>query len=902
MKKNVEILAPAGEMESLRQAVFAGCDAVYVGGSRFGARAQAVNFDQKQMLEALDFVHLHGKKLYMTVNTLLKEQELERELLPYILPYYEAGLDGVIVQDLGVLSLLHQKLPQLPLHASTQLTLTGPNACNILKQFGITRVVPSRELSLDEIKWIKQETGLEIECFVQGALCLCYSGQCLMSSMIGGRSGNRGRCAQPCRKEYEISYSCHDVSRGAADKDMPGMSNKTSGTYLLSPKDLCTIEQIPDLIEAGIDSFKIEGRMKKPAYAAFTSHLYRKYSDIYLEKGREGFSKVIRSSEYEKDKRDLMDLYNRGGFTKGYYYQYHGTDMMAMNRGSHFGVCVGKVQRNAILLTEEIHGGDVLEIRDEQSQKPLLERTVPNQIQSLKPGQVFLNGKGKDGLPAKLKLEGKLVYRIRNEVLLEEIQLLSDQEPKRNVAGFFTAKVGEKAEFILSDETGVSVQIKSEQAVSEAKSQPVTEEKIISCLNKIQNIPYQYSHVQVHVEGNIFMPVGQINELRRNAFLAYEKEVLSHFHRETPDVICYDRENHDREKFEKSAEGKNDDAAKKPCFSLTFSKEEQVEAFCNLYQSGRLSGYEDEEFPSGNSLTALADVVSSEGGAMSKLHKQFGHEGHEEKVRSASVRPASWHDIHWKLALSSQDFSKSDLIRLRERIKQIDEHLSVGLVLPWIFRKKTQEAYQHVDFIGQMDFVRIHSLEQLGFMKTWYPSVVLEGDVGLYGMNQRTREFLWSQGILQLSAEIECNEQELSELGIEKDSLFVYGHLPLMQTVQCMVKNGIGCQKKKNGRHEYVLTDEKGSFFGCAYCEREKGEFGACECLNVLFNGVPIALHREALAVQKLNPKELRMDFTREDGKQTEQLIEQYYQAFVLGKKTELNIPITKGHFKRGIE
>ena len=198
----VELLAPAGSYESLRAAVNAGADAVYIGGSRFGARAYADNPDEDALLDGIRYCHLHGKKLYMTVNTLLKEEELEQELYSYLFPYYQAGLDGVIVQDFGVVQYLAEHFPKLPVHASTQMTITGCDSVRVLQRHGVTRVVPARELSLDEVQQIIEETGIEVETFVHGALCYCYSGQCLFSSMIGGRSGNRGRCAQPCRLPF----------------------------------------------------------------------------------------------------------------------------------------------------------------------------------------------------------------------------------------------------------------------------------------------------------------------------------------------------------------------------------------------------------------------------------------------------------------------------------------------------------------------------------------------------------------------------------------------------------------------------------------------------------------------------------------------------------------------------
>ncbi|MDE6064718.1 MAG: U32 family peptidase, partial [Lachnospiraceae bacterium] len=263
-EKRVELLAPAGNYEGFLGAVRAGADAVYLGGEKFGARAYADNFTGEEICRAISYAHLFGRKVYLTVNTLLKDTELS-ELPAYLEPFYEAGLDGVIVQDIGAFLLIRDTFPGLKLHVSTQMTVTGSHAAKKLKEMGADRIVPARELSLKEIEKLKQDTGLEMETFIHGAMCYCYSGQCLFSSILGGRSGNRGRCAQPCRLPYQIAEG--------------GQQKKE--TYPLSLKDLCSISFLPKLIAAGIDSFKIEGRMKKPEYTAGVTAIYRKYIDLY---------------------------------------------------------------------------------------------------------------------------------------------------------------------------------------------------------------------------------------------------------------------------------------------------------------------------------------------------------------------------------------------------------------------------------------------------------------------------------------------------------------------------------------------------------------------------------------------------------------------------------------------
>lgn len=299
----VELLAPAGNFEALKGAISAGADAVYLGGEAYGARAYAENFKKEEICAGIRLAHIFGVKIYLTVNTLVKEKELDG-LYEFLLPFYECGLDGVIVQDLGGLKYIREHFKDIKICASTQMSITGASGANLMKAEGCQQIVPARELSLEEIKRIKEETGISIECFIHGAMCYCYSGQCLFSSILGGRSGNRGRCAQPCRLPYEIKgeKSC----------------------YPLSMKDMCTLDMLPELIEAGIDSFKIEGRMKKAAYAAGVTAIYRKYIDLYNSNPE--------AYKIEKADKDLLySLYIRSEVENGYYHRKNGSEMITLS-------------------------------------------------------------------------------------------------------------------------------------------------------------------------------------------------------------------------------------------------------------------------------------------------------------------------------------------------------------------------------------------------------------------------------------------------------------------------------------------------------------------------------------------------------------------------------------------
>lgn len=486
-----ELLAPAGSFESMKAAVAAGADAVYVGGARFGARAYADNFTEEQLLEAVDYCHLHSCRLYLTVNTLLKDQELE-ELYDYLLPYYKQGLDAVIVQDMGVLLYIRQAFPDLDIHASTQMTLCGPEGARLLQEAGASRIVTSRELSLEEIKAIRRESTLEIESFVHGALCYCYSGQCLLSSMIGGRSGNRGRCAQPCRLPYKM---------------------RQGEGFLLSPKDICTLELLPRILEAGVYSLKIEGRMKRAEYTAGVVRIYRKYLDMFLLHGKKNY-KVS-----EEDKRQLMALYNRGGFSSGYYLTHNGKEMMSMKRANHFGTKAARVlsvQRNGAKLQamEELHKGDILETS-----------TVPQDVKQGGTLSVKLPSEALRGIKA-----GQILHRTRDAALLSELhRLYIETERKEKINGNLRISSGQPA--ILNVNLGRTKACAKGALPQPSISQPLRPEKLKTQLEKTGNTPFVFDHLEIEAEDGLFLPLQAINELRRDALDKLERKLTAAWNR-----------------------------------------------------------------------------------------------------------------------------------------------------------------------------------------------------------------------------------------------------------------------------------------------------------------------------------------------------------------------------------
>ncbi len=500
---SVEILAPGGSKEAVYAAIYSGADAVYTGMSRFSARAYADNPSVEELCRILDFAHINGKKIYLTVNTLLTEEELETELYDMLRPLYEQGLDAVIVQDFGVLDFIGEYFPDMAVHASTQMTLLTGEGANLLKPFGVTRVVPARELSIRDISRMRETTDLELEVFVHGAMCYCYSGQCMMSQAIGGRSGNRGVCAQPCRLPFAVK--------------------KGKPEHLLSTKDMCTLPRVGELIEAGVDSFKIEGRMKSPAYTAYTAHVYRTFADMALA----GRKPDDRELNWELER--LADLYNRGGFSQGYLFEKNKKDIVYLKKNGHFGVEVGRVikvnRKNLeIRLERAISYQDVLEIRN-MEQESVYEYTVKNGASA---GSVVC-ANYKKGSPV---MAGQKVYRRKNAALLQEIETMAEEGKKccrRECNGHFRASCGEPVRLEL--ECGNCRCEVLGPVAEKAKGRPVLPSDVEKRLRKTGESRFEFGELDVRLEEGIFLPLGSLAAMRRQAFACLEESLLAEYRR-----------------------------------------------------------------------------------------------------------------------------------------------------------------------------------------------------------------------------------------------------------------------------------------------------------------------------------------------------------------------------------
>jgi len=496
----VEILAPAGSMESLFAAINKGADAVYLGGNKFSARAYASNFNNDDMIKAVDYAHSYGVKIYVTLNTILKENEIE-EAVRYVGFLYEIGVDALIIQDLGLFKRIKEEYSEFELHASTQMTIHNGEGALFFKDKGFHRIVLSRELSLDEIKYISKDLGIETEIFVHGALCVSYSGQCLMSSMIGGRSGNRGRCAQPCRMEYKIK----------------GKETEYKKAYILSPKDTCTIENIDDIINTGTYSLKIEGRMKRPEYVAGVVENYKKAID-----------KCLYNKEFNvnKGKKELMQLFNRGGFSTAYLYENLGSDLITFDNPKNAGVYLGKVDINGeVTLKENISLGDGFRYKDKGFN--INKITLDNQ--EIKEASIGMKVKI---YPNNYK-NGDHLYKSSDKKLFESLEdALKPYNRKIGLKAEVLFKVGENLKINISY-LGKDYEFLGD-IVQKAEKKPLDKERIKEALMKSGETPFKIEKVKFIDFEEGFIRVADLNNLRREALENIQKSITKSYRRRRP--------------------------------------------------------------------------------------------------------------------------------------------------------------------------------------------------------------------------------------------------------------------------------------------------------------------------------------------------------------------------------
>ena len=491
--KKIELLAPAGDEEALKAAIMAGANAVYMGGSRFGARAFAGNFEDDKLIDAVDYAHQMGVKIYITANTIIKDEEIG-DFLNYIDFLYEIGVDAVILQDLGMIDIISKRIPDLELHASTQMTASTAQDVLFLKELGVSRVVLSRELSYDEISAIKTETNVEVEAFVHGALCVSYSGKCLFSSMNGMRSGNRGMCAQPCREPYKATVE----NKPLLDKE-----------YVFSTKDLNTLDILEYLIDAGIDSLKIEGRMKRSEYVFAVTSAYRQAIDNVIMKHEPSISSLdMNYSAVELDK-----VFNRD-FTKGYIGQDKGSKIMNHKFQKYVGKPVAKVieydrksKRLILELLDTLTKGDGLNTGEFVGR--ILKKDAI--VKSADKGEIIAIDSIKKFEP------GFIVYKTFDKIFMDDISSRMSRVKKIPIKAFVEIRNNNYPSLILNDYKGNTGEYKLEEYTTTALNKPTTRESIIDQIQKMGDTPFFVDSIEVSVDENIFIPIKTLNLLRREA-------------------------------------------------------------------------------------------------------------------------------------------------------------------------------------------------------------------------------------------------------------------------------------------------------------------------------------------------------------------------------------------------
>jgi putative protease len=529
--KTPELLAPAGGWESFIAAVQNGADAVYLGGRMFSARRKAVNFENQEIARAIEYAHIRGVKVYVTVNILIADREME-EAAGFLLYLYNAGADAVIVQDLGLASLAREVVPGLELHASTQMTIHNLPGIELLSGAGFTRVVLSREMNLPEIREICANAAAQIEVFVHGALCICYSGRCLFSSMIGGRSGNRGNCAQPCRLPYTLA---DEKGRDLLEQEKPG-------DYLLSPRDLNMSGHIPDLIEAGIDAFKIEGRIKRPEYVAVVTGIYRKLIDRAVLSGAEGFYVT------PQENIELAQVFNRE-FTTGYFYGRQFNKMMSYKRPNNRGVFLGRVRGYdwergfvEVLLENKLNKGDGLEIWvTEGGRKGFIAGAFLSdgkKVQEAPSGKIVkipLQGAVKKGDRVFKTNDAELINRARQT-------FISPKESKKLPVSFFIrAGAGRPMEVTVMDEDGNMGFGSTAQAGQAAFERPLNEIYLRRQMDRLGNTPFSLKELHCDLKDSVIYPAAEINQARREAVASLERARLNNLRIEPVAVEAFQR-------------------------------------------------------------------------------------------------------------------------------------------------------------------------------------------------------------------------------------------------------------------------------------------------------------------------------------------------------------------------
>ncbi len=842
--KKIELLAPAGSWESLEASVKAGADAIYLAGQQFGARKSAQNFTNESLIDAINYCHLRGVKIYLTVNTLLSDDEL-LELEAFLTPLYEAGMDAFIVQDLGVFKYLRALYPNISLHCSTQMALHNTLDILAVKRLGADRVVLPREMDLAHIEQIHNEVDMDLEVFVHGALCVSVSGQCLMSSLIGGRSGNRGNCAQSCRQKYKLIKGSNDERVISRD-----------GDFLISPRDLMTIDQLKEVIDAGVTSLKIEGRMKSPEYSYAITKAYRTALDAILITG-----KALTPEENAASKEEMTRLFNRN-FTEGFILGTTNKDFISQETPGNRGILVGevlqydKVTAEMLLnLFEDITKGDDLQVRSHGN-------SVGGRVEYLRrDGRRIESAKKDTKILVNFKHEvpiGTQVFRTYDQQLMKDIQLQINSGERTTCLSLELAmKIGEPLKLKLRHESGITTEVSSEQLVEAALKTPLSDERIKEQLEKMGGTPFHVSQIEIEREGNETCPVKILNQLRRDGVELIVKQLSQTWTRD-----------------------KAADLQSVKAVVLEKTKSEALDYYDDE------EDYEEIAERSKMILSAMVRTMdqykaaAEMGVAVIYIHNLFEAvpNGHFREAMTSKECIDSWIELCTSYPeteaipyLGRFDYNEV----LTERFNLLEPH-------------KAQFKTLLVSSIGQLERAR-----ELG-----YEAVA---DFSFNVFNHQTCQLLKEEGSKRVTLSLELNDEQIETM-LDKQSgsdqrfeIIGYGKMPVMVNQYCPI-NGAYSKDKENcqicRKDKFYLEDKTGARFlvkGDAHCQVE------------IFNSAVLNIADEWHKLEAMDIEMYRMNFVDEN-------IDEVNEAIEMHQKAALDFPLelrgkgyTKGHFKRGV-
>ncbi len=838
-----ELLAPAGSWDALVAAVQNGADAVYLGGKSFNARNSADNFDDDSLAKAIEYAHVRGVKVHVTMNILLADTEL-KEALRFLRIVYNAGADAVIMQDLGLIRMARLVFPDLELHASTQMTVHNVPGAIFLCDAGIKRIVLARELDLDSVREIRKRAGVEVETFVHGALCVCYSGQCLMSSMIGGRSGNRGRCAQPCRLEYRLM---DDKGKLVAD-------NEKVGDYLLSPRDLNISLHIPELIKAGIDSFKIEGRMRRPEYVATVTRIYRSLID-----------RAALGGEYfvtDDEASQLAQVFNRE-FTTGYFFGVPGRDLMSYKRPNNRGVRLGRVRsydrdtnQTEIELEAPLNVGDGIEVWVTRGGR------VGTEV-----NEIFVGGQktlaADAGVVAVLKLEGHIhpgdrVFKTHDVQLMENaVQTYSSSRETRRIPLDFKvrARVGEPMVLEAADQEWVTARATTREVGQIAQRRPLTEKFLAEQLDRLGNTPFVLNKLECDLGENVMIPVSEINDVRRQVVkeIAEMRSLL----RKPPKACDSDLE------VKMSVLLDNEDIDRTGQFPvLAVAVGGAPEALAAVKNGAELVYFSGDQFRSRSNVT------------MAEIH-QARQYCSDAGVKFYFTTPRIAHD------------------------REIKQYLP--------FLKSLLETAP--DGIMVSSYGWLTELREL----TGLP---LATDFYLNVFNHQSAVFLMRRGVSRVALSTELTGEQIRHLVTRspvETEVIVHGVLPLMVSRYCAVGSVLGGKGENSNcsrqcRHtSYALLDRKGVAFPVETDQH---------CLMHIYNSRELCLLDTLPYLAQAGPAVLRIEARRENETYVARAVKTYRQVLdslrnspdgmpdlpaLMQKLVEGGPGFTRGHYYRGV-